>query len=75
MDFFCLFEVSYPDLTFRKKIDLLQIKKNQNVMLGFIRKIREKFRRKKEIKRANSDSAVAYYLHKTRSKKQESNTR
>ena len=44
-------------------------------MLGFIRKIREKFRRKKEIKRANSDSPVAYYLHKTRSKKQESNTR
>jgi len=41
-------------------------------MIGFVNKIKEKIRRNREMKRANSSSRMHYYLYKTRSTKQSS---
>ena len=38
-------------------------------MFGFINKIKETIRKNREMRRANSNSRMHYYLHKTRPQK------
>lgn len=38
-------------------------------MIALIYKIKERFRKNREVRRANSDSRTYYYLHKTRAQK------
>lgn len=40
-------------------------------MFEFLKRIKERIRKKREVNHANSDDRMQYYLHKTRSQKQQ----